>query len=245
MEKYKALILDDEIENIKILKIYLKKFFPQIEIVAEAKSVCEGVQMYLKTEPDILLLDVGLGNDDAFSFIDSIGKSNSEIIFISSSSSYGVKAVNYNITGYVLKPIDTDKLKKAVNKAIFNLETKRNEDKIEKIKLDYPTVLAVPSIQKVEVILVESVEFLEADGKYTIFNLTSSDKKIASRNLGEYEKILDPKLFFRIHHRFLVNTNKINNIHKTDGYYCELESSKTLPIAKRRQELLNKFLKLK
>lgn len=245
MKKYKVLILDDEIENIKILKIYLKKFFPEIEIVAEAKSVYEGVQTYLKTEPDILLLDVGLGNDDAFSFIDSIGKSNSEIIFISSNSSYGVKAVNYNITGYVLKPIDTDKLKKAVNKAIFNLETKRNEDKIEKIELDYPTVLAVPSIKKVEVILVESVEFLESDGKYTIFNLTSSDKKIASRNLGEYEKILDPKLFFRIHHRFLVNTNKIKNIHKTDGYYCELESGKTLPIAKRRQELFNKFLKLK
>ena len=247
MKRYKTLIIDDDAENINILKIYLKKYCPAIELVGEANNVNDGVREYLKNKPEILLLDINLENDTIFSFIDAIGKIEGEIIFISSHTEFGVKAVNYNVTGFIVKPINVTDLQQKINKAVFNIETKlahenlvakRNED-------DYPLNIAIPSITKVELISIESILYLEAGGKYTVFHLTGNKEKIASRNLGEYEKILNPKNFFRIHHRFLVNIKMVVNIHKTDGNYCELINGKNLPIAKRRQDLFTKFLRLK
>lgn len=247
MKKYKTLIIEDDIENIQLLKIYLNKYYPAIEVVAEAMNIAKGVTEYLRTKPDLMLLDINLGNDDVFSFLDSIGKTANEIIFISSHASYGVKAVNYNVTGFLLKPIVIAEFKKIINKAIFNIEAKRNvlENITKDSNIEYPAMIAVPSLKKVDLLAVNTIEYLEADGKYTIFHQTTKKEKIASRNLGEYEKNLNPKVFFRIHHRFLVNTNKIANIHKTDGNYCELINGKTLPIAKRRQDDFSKFLRLK
>ncbi len=246
MKKYKTLIIDDDDENINILKIYLNKYCPAIELVGEANNVNDGLREYLKNKPEILLLDINLENDTIFSFIDAIGKIEGEIIFISSHTEFGVKAVNYNISSFIVKPINVTDLQKKINKAVSNIETKLAHEKlVTKNNEDYPSNIAIPSITKVELISVESIMYLEAGGKYTVFHLTDNKEKIASRNLGEYEKILNPKFFFRIHHRFLVNINIVVNIHKTDGNYCELINGKNLPIAKRRQDLFTKFLRLK
>ncbi|MCI2228277.1 LytTR family DNA-binding domain-containing protein [Polaribacter sp. MSW13] len=252
MGKYKALIIDDDIESINLLNIYLKKYFPVINRVAQATNINDGIKAFTKTMPELLLLDIDLGNDTIFSFIDSIGKIEGEIIFISSHQEFGVKAVNYNVTGFIVKPININDLKKVINKAIFNLENKKtavqkstNQNAIIK-KVDYPAKIGIPYLNKIELIIVDTILYLEADGKYTIFHLEENKEKIASRNLGEYQKILDPKVFFRVHHRYLVNINMVTNIHKTNGTnYCELKNGKKIPIAKRRQDLLNIFLRIK
>ncbi|WP_435415103.1 LytR/AlgR family response regulator transcription factor [Polaribacter aestuariivivens] len=251
MNEYKTLIVDDDIDNIKILEVYINKFFPSINIVGQAHNVNDAVKKYLNKEPDILLLDIELDNDTIFSFIDAIGKVNSEIIFISSHPEFGVKAVNYNVTGFIVKPIDIQQFKKIINKAICNIENKKNINKVlqEKALINnvgyYPINIAIPSIHKIELISIKDCIYLEADGKYTIFHLKNGKKKIACRNMGEYEKILDPKVFFRVHHGYIININMVANIHKTDGTYCELISGNNIPIAKRRQEVFFKFLKLK
>ncbi|MCL7753310.1 LytTR family DNA-binding domain-containing protein [Polaribacter sp. Z022] len=249
MITYKTLIIDDDTENINILSIYLKKYLPMINIVAVANNVNQGITEYLKTQPDILLLDIDLGNDTIFSFIDNIGSITGEIIFISSHPEFGVKAVNYNVTGFIVKPINVLELQKTINKAITNIQNKRsisnNSTPQSNAIINYPTNIAIPTVNKIELIPVSTIMYLEANGKYTIFHLTNNKEKIASRNLGEFEKILDPIIFFRVHHRYLVNIKMVSNIYKTDGNYCELNNGKNIPIAKRRQELLNKFLRLK
>lgn len=241
MKKYTALIIDDDIDNINILKIYLSKHCPFIEVVAEATTINEGISNFALKKPEILLLDIDLGNDNIFSFIDNADKIESEIIFISSHTEFGVKAVNYNITGFVVKPIDVQKLSEVIIKAVFNIENKLNSSD----NSDYPANIAIPYVNKIELVSIDSIMYIEADGKYSIFHINGSKEKIASRNLGEYEKILDPKIFFRTHHRYIVNVNMIAKIHKEDGGYCELKNGVNISIAKRRQDYFNKFLKLK
>ncbi len=250
MKNYSSLIIDDDIENINLLKIYLKKYFPMINLTSEATGVQEGILEFLRIKPDLLFLDIELGSDNIFSFLDNIDKNNSEIILISSHSKYGVKAVNYNVSGYLLKPIIIDELKKTTNKALYNIEAKRiiSSHLAEKETLNsntaYSLNIAISSVDKVELISISSINYLEADGKYTIFHLADQKTKISCKNLGEYEKRLDSKIFFRIHHRYLINITKIISIHKTDGNYCELQNGKTLAIAKRRLDSFYKFLKL-
>jgi len=68
---------------------------------------------------------------------------------------------------------------------------------------------------------------------------------MSSRNLGEYTPILDNRFFFRIHHSYIINVRHVVKISKKDGYFCELSNGTIVPVAKRRQEDFNKFIKLK
>ncbi|WP_309846043.1 LytTR family DNA-binding domain-containing protein [Flavobacterium sp. 2755] len=87
--------------------------------------------------------------------------------------------------------------------------------------------------------------FCKADGKYTVFILPNGTSIMSSRNLGEYSAILDDNYFFRIHHSYIINLRHIVKISKKDGYFCELSNGSVLPVAKRRQDDFNKFIKLK
>jgi two-component system LytT family response regulator len=127
MKKYNVLIIDDDLLNVNILKFYLKKHFAMIDMIAEASNVHEGIQEFKRQQPDILLLDIELGNDTIFSFLDAINQIPREVIFISSHKHFGVKAVNYDIASYVLKPINIEDLKKAIFKAIFKLDQEQKD----------------------------------------------------------------------------------------------------------------------
>lgn len=104
--------------------------------------------------------------------------------------------------------------------------------------------VAISSLDKIELIPMSEIIFCQADGKYTNFFLINGKKIMSSRNLGEYSTILD-NYFFRIHHSYIINIRHISKISKKDGYFCELLNGIVLPVAKRRQEEFNKFIKLK
>ena len=108
--------------------------------------------------------------------------------------------------------------------------------------IDY---IAISSQEKIDLIQMQDIIYCQADGKYTIFHLINGRKITSSRNLGEYNTILDSNYFFRIHHSYVINLKHVIKISKRDGYYCELIGKIILPIAKRRQDDFNKFIKLK
>ncbi len=250
MKTHGALIVDDEQDNIDLLRIHLSRHCPNIEVVGTATNVSEAIRKFIEFEPEILMLDIRLGTENAFQFLDSIESSKCEVVFVSSLREYGVKAVNYNATAFIVKPINVEDLKMAINKAVGNIHA-RNKDSQEKNLITqhkvekYGYILAVPSTSKVDLIHVDYIVYAEADGRYTIFHLTNGTTKIASKNLGEYERQLDPNQFFRIHNSYIINLKHVIGINKKDGSYCELKNNIALPIAKRRQDALGKFLRIK
>ena len=105
-------------------------------------------------------------------------------------------------------------------------------------------IIAVSSVDSIDLIVPDDLLYLEADGNYTTFHISDSTTIISSRNLGSYEKQLDSLVFFRIHNKYIVNINKVKSINKSSGDYCEITNGKRLPIAKRRKVELYRFLNL-
>jgi len=246
MIKHTALIVDDDSNNSKLLKIYLKRHCPYIEVVGVANSVNEAILLYEKSKPELLYLDVCLGDEDSFNIIDSLEDFKGEVIFISAFHEYAIKAIKYDVVDFIIKPIEINDLIAATNKAILKIskhKEKKVEDTLNKTIIKF---IAIPSIDKIELIKVDKIIYCESEGRYTIFHIMDCKKtKVTSRNLGEYEKLLNNNYFFRIHNKYLVNLDMVSNINKSAGNYCELVNNKSLPIAKRRQEKLHRFLNLK
>lgn len=244
IEKFNTLIVEDDKVNIELLTLLLNKYCQNISLVGAARNSKEFIDMYLRLQPDILILDIDLGEEkNTLDVLNEIGQINCQIIITSSHKKYAINAINqYHVAGYILKPINITSFTKAITVAKQNIlqnkileGTKKNYEIIQNI-------IGIPTEKCIDLIDIKDILYLEADGKYTVFHMTKDIKKIVSKNIGYYEKILPTHLFFRIHHKYIVNIKKITTISRSDGSYCMLNNGKSLSIANRRRDKLRRLL---
>lgn len=253
MEKITAVIVDDEINNVDLLCHFLTKYCPLIEIVGKSTTKNEGIELVNQLKPKILFLDIMLDEGTGFDLLEDITFTETKVIFVTAFDKYAIKAFKYSAIDYLLKPIDIEELILAVNRAYADIE-KDQYTETKQIQQAYKTItnntlplalIALPSVEKVDFIKIENIIYLKSEGRYTIFNLKDNKQIVATKNLGEYESMLDAHIFFRIHNSYIINLNEVTAINKAAGNYCEMCNGESLPIAKRRQDQLNRFLKLK
>jgi two-component system LytT family response regulator len=241
-EKIKTLIVEDDAFNVILLKKILHKYSPTIEIIAKATNSEEFVDLLFSANPDLILLDIHLGEEkNTLELLSEVSGIQAEIIIISTDESQAIKAINqYPVAGYITKPIRIVQLKKVIEKATKNIQLKRMANKSTGFLSD--VLIAVSTAKAIEFLKIEDILYLEADGKYTIFHLIDKKIRVVSKNIGEYEKTLPFHFFFRIHHKYIVNIRKVISINRSEGIYCLLVNGVSLSISKRKQETLRKFL---
>ena len=243
-EIIKTLIVEDDPMSVKLLKLLIKKYCPEIEIVGIAKNANHFINLYFEKLPSLIFLDIHLGGKkNSLSILNEIHNLDAEVVIISADINHAMDAINdYQVAGYILKPVGVFELKKVLTTATRNLRIKRAAS--NSIAGLSEKLIAISTAKTIEFLMVRDIIYLEAEGKYTLFHLTNGETKMVSKNIGEYEKILPQQVFYRIHHKFIVNLQKVQNINKTEGSYCHLENGISLTIAKRRHELLRKFLNI-
>ncbi|MHC0442804.1 LytR/AlgR family response regulator transcription factor [Flavobacterium sp. 3-210] len=247
-----AIIISEEQETFQILKKFEEENAAIMEIIGNADSIKDGMTLIKEKKPDLILLDIQHKNNLFFEMLQQLEFSIPKLVFISANKDYAVNAFKQDAVDFLLKPIDFNSIIMAIYKVIKRREMERchQHNKIKNINIpntfhqknDY---VAVASLEKIEIIPMSEITFCKADGRYTVFILSNGTKVMSSRNLGEYTDILDPNYFFRIHNSYIINLRHIVKISKKDGYFCELSNGLILPVAKRRQDDFNKFIKLK
>ncbi len=248
MNKFNSILIEDDPDHLAILKNFLSTFCTEINVIGTATTIDDANKILSSSKPDIIFLDMELEGESSFKILEELDYTEeTEIVIISSHSKYAIEAFEYVATDYILKPLKPENLMLAVKKAVKNIELKKLSSlKRSRSSSDIPVKqVAIPSTGSVEIIFVNQILYLESDGRYTLFHMKDNTSKIASKNIGEYEKILSGNNFFRIHNSLLVNMDCAVNIHKKDGNYLKLTSKKYLPISKRRVNLLYSFLNLK
>jgi two-component system LytT family response regulator len=251
MTPINAIIISEEKDTLTILKNFEEENFMIMKIIGDAFSVIDAIDIIKLKKPDVVFLDIVLKDDVFFEMLEQLEFSIPKLVFISANENYAVKAFKHNAIDFILKPIDFNAIILAAYKVIRRTEMERSyqNQKINNINIlnsinQHNEYVAVSSLDKIELIPMSEIIFCQADGKYTNFFLLNGKKIMSSRNLGEYNSILDHNYFFRIHHSYIINIRHIAKISKKDGYFCELSNGTILPVAKRRQEDFNKFIKL-
>lgn len=252
MTAINAVILSHEKETLMILKKFAEENYMIVQIIGVAQCISDGIVLIKSKKPDAIFLNIALEDDSFFEMLEQLEFSIPKLVFISTYKEYAVKAFKHNAVDFLLKPIDFNSIIIAIYKVIKRIEMERafQNQKINNINTLNPVnqtndYVAVASLEKIELIPMTEIIFCKADGKYTVFVLSNGNKIMSSRNLGEYSAILDNSYFFRIHNSYIINLRHISKILKKDGYFCELSNGAILPVAKRRQDDFNKFIKLK
>lgn len=259
MSLYTATIIDDELIDILSLKKIISNYCIDIDMIGESRSIEEGIVEINSHKPNIVFLDVMFKNSIIFDYLDQFDFENVQVIFITSEKNYALDAFKSNAVDFILKPFDVESVTSALNKAVKKINAneccgaknclnKRNNFpvvNVPMINIPGSNYIAIPSLDKTDFINTSEILFCMAEGKYTTFFLLNGKKIVSSKNLGEFEKLLDHSYFFRIHHAYIINIRHLVSIIKKDGAYCELSNRVTIPIAKRRQDDFNKFIHLK
>jgi two-component system LytT family response regulator len=243
----KTIVVEDELNNLNLLSHFLKKYCPEVDLVASCQTKDEGVELFNQLNPDLLFLDIVLEENTAFELLEEIEHKDVNVIFVTAFDEYALKAFRYHAVDYLLKPLQIDELVDAVKRVkeqdpksnFLNGDPKALSESLKSMGNKY---VIVSNIDKVNFVKNEEILYCKSSGRYTEFFLTGGRKLLASKSLGEYESLLNPRFFFRIHKSYIVNLDKISNINKKAGNYYELKDGSYLPISRRRMESLIQYI---
>lgn len=211
----RAIVIDDEKPSREVICNYLKEYCSDIQVITTASSVKIGYKAIKKFNPDLVFLDIELGDGTGFDLLTMFDKINFKVIFVTAFSEFAIKALRVSAIDYLLKPVKIDELKTAVEKAkVLNGESIDSEKIATLIKnlstnLTPAPTLIIPHIKGFDVLKVKEIIMCKADGYCTNFYLTGKRKITSSKNLKQYEDFLTCYKFFRVHHSYLVNLNHV------------------------------------
>ena len=243
---HKAIIVDDEAKGRLSIREKLREYCPQVEVIAEAANGREGIAAIEQHQPDIIFLDIEMPGMNGFEMLNNLPDKNFHIVFTTAYNQYAIKAIKYAAFDYLLKPIDIDELKEAVEK-IGKLKSSHTREQINLLQHNIgnprklPNKLAVHTMEGLLFYNIADIEYLEANSNYTNFHFADKTKIIASKTLKEFEELLPDEIFFRPHNSFLINLNRIKRYIKGDGGQIELQTGVFIDVSRRKKE---EFLKI-
>jgi two-component system, LytTR family, response regulator len=238
----KTLIIDNEPLQRSAIRSLLGAFCQEIDSIEEAEGVATGLLKIKSFQPDIVLLDVEMEDGTGFDLMKQVTQTNFQLIFVTAHNKYAIEAFKFSALDYLLKPVDPDALQKAIQKAFNNIRNKDLSKQIEFLlqlvngKHEHEKRIVLRDIENIYFVKVSDIFYCKAEGTYTVFNLLNSQPVIVSKNLKEYEMLLEPLGFIRTHHSYLVNPEKITRYDKADGGSLVLENESKIPLAQRKKE---------
>lgn len=242
--KLKAIIVEDERASREILKNYLKKYCPNVDVLGEAENIEEGLVLIRNNDLDLVFLDVEMPYGNAFDLLEKVGDINFETVFVTAYNQYAIEALNAHASYYLLKPISIDELIKAVD---YVIQIKEKENELENKVLtafssENQGKITIPVQDGFEVLEASSILYCQADDNYTQIFLKTGGKKLVSKTLKYFQDALTDFGFARVHKSYLVNINEVTGYRKGKGGTVVLSTGKEVMVsASQKANLLAYF----
>jgi two-component system, LytTR family, response regulator len=249
MQTISAVIIDDEPGNIITLLELVKQYCPDVFIKGSAPDPVKGYELIKQLTPDLVFLDIEMPYGNAFDLLDKLAPVSFEVVFITAFNDYAIKAFKYAALDYLLKPVNINELKEAVNKVSKRLEERSVNTRISSLLGNLKTEstgiqkIALPTFDGCCFEDINNIMYLHAENNYTYIFCRGKTKLLVSKNLKEFEDILPPALFCRIHHSSIININFVKKYFKGRGGYVQMEDGTTVEISVRKKtDFFDKFI---
>ncbi|HMG15612.1 MAG TPA: LytTR family DNA-binding domain-containing protein [Saprospiraceae bacterium] len=241
-------IIDDEPDAITVLTKFIEHYMSDYVIVGFAHNVDTAVKLLISERPNVVLLDIQLRDGTGFDILDHFTNNQFKVIFITAYDQYAIRAFQYQAINYLLKPIGPKEFCQAfdhLNSLLFDNYASQYKNSPFK---DYDKIfnkLTIPTFQGFTKVKVKDIIRIESEGNYTTFYVSGGTKTITSKNIGFFELLLDPIIFFRVHQSHIINLDYVKNYeNKENGGVIILENGEKIPISRRKKDsFLEIFMK--
>jgi two-component system LytT family response regulator len=245
--KLRSLIIDDEFTNRELLKVQIESSCKSMVVCGMAGNIQDGVNAINKLNPDVVFLDVEMPGEDGFELFKYFRKPHFLIVFVTAYQHHSIKAIQNKAFDYLLKPVDELELIKVEQRLITEFSTDRDVrelqylDRIGKLlqEIEYKRQLEekkiyVPTLGGFRLIKINSVQFLEANGNYTLFKFKNGNTLLVTKTLGDFEIELSGHSFYRCHKSYLINLDVIESYNQSEGSVCMTIYGESIPVSRRK-----------
>ncbi|MEM7035920.1 MAG: LytTR family DNA-binding domain-containing protein [Bacteroidota bacterium] len=238
----KIAIIDDESKARELTRNILATHCPEDEVVGEAAGVTEGLQLLTQTSPDLLVLDVEMPDGTGFDLLRKLPQMDFQVVFLTAYEQYAIHAFQFSALDYLLKPLTGERMEAAVEKARHRVESEQHEVRLRTLLANLNArpknrKIVLKTLESIHVVPTSDIMHCKSDRNYTIFFLQNGKKIMVSRLIKEYEKMLEPENFLRIHQSHLINMDFLEAFLKKEDVVRLRDGSK-IPVASRKRETL-------
>ena len=229
LNKLTAVIVDDELYGRENLKKIIETYCPEIEILGLADSVVCAAELVKAHKPDVVFLDINMPVLDGFDFLEEYDERDFMVVFVSAHEEFGINAVKAGAADYLLKPVNIKELKQTVKRLLL-LQNKKREDEIifEKDKL------VIPASHGFNVLVIDDIIRLEAEGCYTKVIIKGGKDIIVSRTLKDFEDKIPKEKFYRVHKSHLINLSCVKEYSNDNGSFVIMTDGSKIEISRRK-----------
>ena len=244
----RILIIDNEPALRSGLRELVSSIGKPDDQIEEAEGVITGLDKISAFDPDLVFLDIEMEDGTGFDLLKQLNNPSFQLIFTTAHNKYAIQAFKFSAIDYLLKPVDPGELAVSMDKARTNI---RKSDLNNQLAVLMQQLSAKPGpdkkivlkdIESTYFVKISDILYCEAGGTYTKFYIEGADPILVSKNLKEYEAILEPHGYLRTHHSYLVNPDKIKMYDKTDGGALVLVSGHSIPVSQRKKEMILQIL---
>lgn len=234
-----AIIVEDMPQAIAVLEADLAAHCPDIELIGTAHSVVSAAKLLRQVQPDVIFLDILLGDGTGFDLLEIFPRLDARIIFVTASDEHALRAFRYAAVDYLLKPIDPAQLKTAVARARAQTGHSRESLSVLRDAIARPDVLpnriTLNTQERILVADIDQIVRCEADGNNTRVVLAGGEKVFVTKTLKHFDQLLEQHGFLRVHQTHLVNFRYVRGLEKKDGGYLMLKNGDTVPVSVRKK----------
>ena len=245
MEKVRAIIIDDELSSLQNLQQKLENFCPEVQVIATAQKPEEALLLIQHHKPDVIFLDIEMPKMNGFRMLDELNNYDFEIIFTTAYDHYAIDAIRISAFDYLMKPIAIADLQNAVQRLVSarQLNTKEKIDILKNSledKKNQADKIAIPTSEGIEFIPIKNILHIESSSNYSKIHLSGNKIITVTKLLKDFEDMLLPYRFYRIHNSHLINLNYIKRYIRGDGGQIEMQNGTYVDVSRRKKE---EFLK--
>jgi len=230
----RSLLVDDEEKAIILLRKQLAKYCPEVEVVGECQRISEALRLIELHKPQLVFLDIEMAGGDGFDLLESIKGRNFHVIFVTAHSEFAIKAFRFSVTDYLLKPVNRDLLKQAVDKVNTLLCASSSVSPMQ--------TLRIPSTGGVAFVPIKDIIRMAAEGPYTHIYAEGGKHYMTSHHLKQFEEHLDSGLFIRVHRSHLINRSKIKEVVDRQALFIKMTDGFIIEVPRRNKSELLKTL---
>jgi two-component system, LytTR family, response regulator len=241
MEPIKTILIDDEQSSLENLQQKIMEFCPELSIVAAVDQPKEAIFLIRHHKPDVIFLDIEMPQLNGFRMLDELGDYAAEIVFTTAYNHYAIEAIRISAFDYLMKPVSIGDLKETVARLTrqFGKETQHRLDVLRQSlnkTASQDQKIAVPTWEGLEFILIKNVVRIESSSNYSRLFFVNGESLLVTKQLKEFEEMLAPFRFCRVHNVHLINLNYVKKYIRGEGGSVVMENGDEIDVSRRKKD---------
>jgi two-component system, LytTR family, response regulator len=242
MRGIKAILIDDEYNSLQNLQQKIKEFCPDVTVVAATQKPEEAILLINQHHPDVIFLDIEMPKMSGFRMLEQLGQLDSEIIFTTAYNHYAIDAIRMSAFDYLTKPIAIADLQKAVERLAQQQQQHYTKERVDILKHSLSGTksqedkITLATTEGIEFIPVKNILRIESSSNYSKLFFTDGKQKTVTRLLKDFETMLLPYRFYRIHNSHLINLNYIQKYIRGEGGQVIMQNGDSIDVSRRKKE---------